>query len=91
MPEQEEHIQEESTKEERSLAVNFLQEALLNFIGLHLNMINWSFYKKRMLDRFTRQSQYNKDKGFSHQFTNVSEGMLRHKYDEAGERARRLW
>lgn len=59
--------------------------------GMHLNMLSWKFYKNRMLDRFTRQSQYNKDKGFSHQFTNRSGYEIARKYMEALGRRRRLW
>lgn len=59
--------------------------------GMHLKMINWKFYKNRMLDRFARQSQYNKDNGFSHQFTNVSKDALKRKYKEAFKKRRKLW
>ena len=59
--------------------------------GLHLNMISWEFYKNRMLDRFHRQSKHNIEKGFSHQFTNVSESEVMRKYDEALDKRVKLW
>lgn len=59
--------------------------------GLHLNMLSLEFYKKRMFDRFNRQSKYNIDNGFSHQFTNVSEKEIERKYYEACNRSDFIW
>ena len=59
--------------------------------GLHLNMLSFPFYKNRMLTRFLRQSKHNIEKGFSHQFTNVSEDEIPRKYKEALDRRVKLW
>ena len=60
--------------------------------GVHLNMMNWKFYKNRMLkDRIPRQSDYNIKKGFSRQFTNLSIEALRVHYNECLLKCHKLW
>ena len=59
--------------------------------GMHLNMVSRQFYKDRMLGRFDRQSKYNKDNGYSHQFTNTSELALERNYNDALDRRALLW